>query len=128
MLCGERERVLPNSHGGAGCGVQSERDGEWDALTVQRSEVRGQRSGGGEGISTQRRRGRGESQRKMALIPLCVSLRPLRLCVNSGVHSVDGWAFVKCLLKFKLEKPFFTESRSEEHTSELQSLRHLVCR
>ena len=36
------------------------------------------------------------------------------------VRAVDGRVFLGCLLEF--------EDRSEEHTSELQSRRNLVCR
>src|SRR5947199_7427821 len=39
----------------------------------------------------------------------------LALCPKGGWHARNG-------------QPLFSSQRSEEHTSELQSLRHLVCR
>src|SRR5262245_63508536 len=53
--------------------------------------------------------------------------------VGAG-HNVVSTVFIECGAMFKPDGPEAlrpvgeTEFRSEEHTSELQSLRHLVCR
>src|SRR5258705_7197243 len=41
---------------------------------------------------------------------------------------VDAWDYGALLSNAALNSYFFEDIRSEEHTSELQSLRHLVCR
>src|SRR5262245_64770891 len=48
---------------------------------------------------------------------------PARLCLGSGNAPIPGWINVD--LDGASDAP---SRRSEEHTSELQSLRHLVCR
>src|ERR1035438_10806768 len=56
------------------------------------------------------------------------------LLVANHMSHVDGLlvgASVQRFIRFMVWKPFFEMRafhRSEEHTSELQSLRHLVCR
>src|SRR5205814_8568214 len=45
--------------------------------------------------------------------------------LRAGVRALAGVDHVVVLLG---DMPFVTPQRSEEHTSELQSLRHLVCR
>src|SRR5687767_15924257 len=65
------------------------------------------------------------------------SVHRLRLALHGGRHSVGetGLAHTwKALSPFALVSnrltlsPFFLAQRSEEHTSELQSLAYLVCR
>src|SRR5258705_4361297 len=56
----------------------------------------------------------------------CTSALPVSLSCNWNSLRSDVWllsAITKGLKKFQLH-----DKRSEEHTSELQSLRHLVCR
>src|SRR5262245_31596574 len=50
----------------------------------------------------------------------------LRACDRAGVKTllVNGRISTRSYPRYRIAKPF----RSEEHTSELQSLRHLVCR
>src|SRR5262245_65280598 len=45
-----------------------------------------------------------------------------------GTHYARGTAVPHRADFNTLDNPFFWTARSEEHTSELQSLRHLVCR
>src|SRR5205814_7403803 len=74
-------------------------------------------------------------------LPICGFLRRMsNACQFDAVHARCGYAL---LLKFDLDaaaqlardlilpcrrRPHLQSYRSEEHTSELQSLRHLVCR
>src|ERR1035441_9829271 len=54
----------------------------------------------------------------------CLSKRPGPLHIVGRVRNEDSWFIHRC-------HPFCSaraSNRSEEHTSELQSLRHLVCR
>src|SRR5262245_62288819 len=49
---------------------------------------------------------------------------------SSGLRApeISSLASMPTRARTPLENPFRTRIRSEEHTSELQSLRHLVCR
>src|ERR1035438_10662441 len=47
--------------------------------------------------------------------------------VTDKVHNKDGKIFVQLMHTGRVSHPL-NMPRSEEHTSELQSLRHLVCR
>src|SRR5205814_8466410 len=53
-----------------------------------------------------------------------MSVYATRNALNDLAYAV----FNKCSIYSVLVAPFFAFLRSEEHTSELQSLRHLVCR
>src|ERR1039458_2155209 len=58
------------------------------------------------------------------------SVPQFHLCdTESALHTAAEWAGRKAVLLYfvTVDCPV-TNSRSEEHTSELQSLRHLVCR
>src|SRR5258705_9247382 len=50
---------------------------------------------------------------------------PMSLALN---RAASLWARSFAILAFGLAGWFIVAKRSEEHTSELQSLRHLVCR
>src|SRR5690554_7412163 len=52
----------------------------------------------------------------------------LRLVTNAGTRAVIDEGIVLLLLCFGLVGAQLAPSRSEEHTSELQSRPHLVCR
>src|SRR5436853_664794 len=47
---------------------------------------------------------------------------------GSGLIRIDGYAAVDREYSPPCHQPYPNHQRSEEHTSELQSLRHLVCR
>src|SRR5262245_64743930 len=58
---------------------------------------------------------------------------PLEWCLQPAVkldfrHFPDGYVATARDVAAELERIGHTLARSEEHTSELQSLRHLVCR
>src|SRR5262245_30330336 len=48
--------------------------------------------------------------------------------VWAGATVIESPVWIPIGSKFSIEQMITTLSRSEEHTSELQSLRHLVCR
>src|SRR5438045_6551814 len=88
-------------------------------------------AGGGDGIVTTT-----AQRRKCAADPRegCAVTTNLIEPGELGRHRADpDWAIIDC--RFELARPDWGEQafaaahiRSEEHTSELQSLRHLVCR
>src|SRR5258705_10324186 len=61
---------------------------------------------------------------------ICTLLRHLQANSSIGraaVSKTAGWGF-EPLLACQFQGTLILSARSEEHTSELQSLRHLVCR
>src|ERR1035441_4888105 len=79
--------------------------------------------------------GTAEAVRKEECLCLhCASMRPgsQEHCLVAQqfyeIRKTYGTAFVLSRCAVWKEKPGETYHRSEEHTSELQSLRHLVCR
>src|SRR5262245_64479286 len=60
---------------------------------------------------------------------MILSLRILKeLARNHQPSATVSWALVSAGWARSFWASFFKAGRSEEHTSELQSLRHLVCR
>src|ERR1035438_5458574 len=62
-------------------------------------------------------------------LPPRSTLFPYTTLFRSGTSNpASGWARSPSRRQIPIPQPYHTRSRSEEHTSELQSLRHLVCR
>src|SRR2546425_13283964 len=64
---------------------------------------------------------------RSTLFPYTTLFRSLSLAFDRGA-STHGDGAAACLVSLPNPTPAVNDSRSEEHTSELQSLAYLVCR
>src|SRR5438045_8615979 len=60
--------------------------------------------------------------------PLSLHSFPTRRSSDLRPSSLRQASVIRCIYETSSGEPQLLPSRSEEHTSELQSLRHLVCR